>query len=419
MRHKVWCGAWIRTQVMLGICIGLVACGGGGQDAFKDAVAVNELNVIAIDVESDNSVVEVGMLENYRALGTVENDPGNPIDVTSRVTWRTSNNSVASINQAGILTGRSAGMVTVSAEWADLNASKELEVSSALLQSITIGDIPARISECGNAYQLSATGAYDDGSNRIITDDVVWTTSLLTLASIDRDGVLATFGAGSLDLVATRDDLNGTPIEGRATVTIEDNLNDIALTPVNPTLAVGEDRSFVATGSYTNDADRVITDSVTWSSTNADVATVSNEVGARGFVEAQAAGTATIRALCDPAEDFANDESLVTVVTPATINGIAINDGVTEVEVDLSEGTLQLEAYLTLSDSSRGDRVTESDDITWSVVSTISGTAAQVSNANGSQGLVSFTATGITEIRARYDSDTLGPFTDTIEVDVQ
>ncbi len=408
-------------QVFLLWCLSiwLVACGGGGQDAFKDAVAVNELNVIAIDVQSDNSVIEVGMLENYRALGTVQDDPGNPIDVTSRVRWSTSNSAVASINQAGILTGRTAGMVAVRAEWADLNDSKELEVSNALLQSITIGDIPARISECGNGYQLSATGNYDDGSSRVITDDVIWTTSQLTLASIDRDGVLATFGDGAVDLIATRNDLSGTAVEGRSSVTIEDNLNDIAVSPVNPTLAVGADRSFVATGSYTNDADRVITDSVTWSSDDANVLTISNEVGARGFAEAQAVGSATVRAECDPSEDFANDESLVTVVTPATVNAVEINGGVAEVEVDLSDGDVQLEAYLKLSDGSTGDRVTDSDDISWAVVATISGTGAEVSDVSGSKGLVSFTATGITEIRARYDSDTLGPFTDTIEVEVR
>ncbi|MDX1453417.1 MAG: hypothetical protein R3183_12735, partial [Oleiphilaceae bacterium] len=55
----------IRRLLALGGALFLLAAcgGGGGQDAFKEAVAVNELNVIAIEVQSDNSIIEPGMLE--------------------------------------------------------------------------------------------------------------------------------------------------------------------------------------------------------------------------------------------------------------------------------------------------------------------------------------------------------------------
>ncbi|MDX1452406.1 MAG: Ig-like domain-containing protein, partial [Oleiphilaceae bacterium] len=355
----------------------------------------------------------------YRAMGTVLNDPGNPIDVTSRVRWSTSNSSVATINSAGILTGQSAGLVNVRAEWADLNDSKELTVSNALLQSIDIGDIPAVLSECAAGYQLSATGNYDDGSSRNITNNVIWTTDDLTRATITEDGVLTTLSSGAINLIASRDDLNGTEIREENAQTIQDNLTDIVVTPTNASITVGQAQQYTATGTYSNDSDRVITEAVTWTSAEPTIVQISNDAGAKGFAEALAAGSTSVTASCNPSDSFANDTVPVTAATAASINAVVINNGDAEVEVNLSEGNVQLEAHLRRSDATLADRVTESDDITWSVSATIEGTAATVSNTGNDKGLVSFTATGITEIRVRYDSGTLGPFTDTIEVEVK
>ena len=53
-------------------------------------------------------------------------------------------------------------------------------------------------------------------------------------------------------------------------------LLSIAVTPANPSIAPGTTETFIATGTYSNNTTQNITASVTWSSSVASVATITN-----------------------------------------------------------------------------------------------------------------------------------------------
>ncbi|HLH07365.1 MAG TPA: DUF4082 domain-containing protein [Terriglobales bacterium] len=69
-------------------------------------------------------------------------------------------------------------------------------------------------------------------------------------------------------------------------------LDSITVTPANPTVAVGTDQQFVATGTYSDGSSRDITSQVAWASSNTSVATITSS----GLVSVLAAGSSTITA---------------------------------------------------------------------------------------------------------------------------
>ena len=69
-------------------------------------------------------------------------------------------------------------------------------------------------------------------------------------------------------------------------------VQSIAVTPANPTIAVGATQQFTATGTYTDGSTKDITSQVTWSSSNTGVATINSS----GLATAVGGGSTTIKA---------------------------------------------------------------------------------------------------------------------------
>ncbi len=410
---------YVNVIVLMFGCMLLVACGGGGggdEEAFTEAVDVNELNITAIELTSVRDTIEPDMIEFYSATGIVGGDPMNTMDVSDRVSWSSTNNGVASINSAGIATGNTAGTTTIRATWADLSASKSLTVSNAALNAIVIEDVPASVPVCSYGHQLRAIGQYADG-DRDITANVTWASDDLDLAIVDLDGVVATYTDGDVDISASRDDpVSSNPVVGNETLTIDDNLLSIAVTPVDTTITVDSSRQFVATASYSGGpapGDATLTSF--WQSDDDAIVSISNEAGAEGLAIAESVGATTVNATCN---GVTSNDATATVEAAVTLTGIQINGGDAEINTEVNDSPIDLVARLVYSDNSTIN-VTDDDDVDWRVGTIKSGTGATVSNDPATKGEVSFTATGVTEIIVRYDGDLGGPFEDSIDIDVE
>src|SRR3954468_2674878 len=73
-------------------------------------------------------------------------------------------------------------------------------------------------------------------------------------------------------------------------------LTSLSVTPVNPTVVVGNSQQFAAAGTFSDGSTQDLTTSVTWSSSNTTVATISNTSGSQGMATASTAGNSTIQA---------------------------------------------------------------------------------------------------------------------------
>ena len=76
-------------------------------------------------------------------------------------------------------------------------------------------------------------------------------------------------------------------------------LTSIMVTPTDPSVAVGANQQFTATGTFSDGHTSNVTKSVKWNSSNKTVATVSNATGTKGLASALAVGTTTIHAVAE------------------------------------------------------------------------------------------------------------------------
>jgi hypothetical protein len=152
---------------------------------------------------------------------------------------------------------------------------------------------------------------------------------------------------------------------------VNPTLTAITVTPVTPSIVQGNTRQMTATGSYDGGSPaKDITGSVDWSTSDANIATVSSG----GLVTGVKAGSATITA-----SKGTISGGTTVGVTVANLVSIAV----TPTNFSLTSGqTQQYTATGTLSGGGTQDITTS---VSWSTDDT---TTATVSNASGSQGLL-------------------------------
>ncbi|HYR44570.1 MAG TPA: Ig-like domain-containing protein, partial [Terriglobia bacterium] len=155
------------------------------------------------------------------------------------------------------------------------------------LVSITVSPANASVA-MGLTQAFSATGTYSDNSTQNITSSVTWSSSNTAAATITSAGVATGVAAGSTTIKATSGSVNGST---GLTVTPA-QLVSLAVTPANGSLAVNATQAYTATGTYTDGSTQNLTASVTWSSSNTAVATIT----AAGVATGVAAGNTTIQA---------------------------------------------------------------------------------------------------------------------------
>jgi trimeric autotransporter adhesin len=159
------------------------------------------------------------------------------------------------------------------------------------LSSITV--TPATPSlVAGDTLQLTATGSYDDGSTKNISGSAAWTSSDNTIATVSSTGLLTGVAVGTATITAS-----SAAISGPTTATIQvAGLQSITLTPAgNPSIKQGGTQQFTATGHLQDGSTPDITDSVTWTSTNTDVATI-DASGLATALSVTTSSTTTIKA---------------------------------------------------------------------------------------------------------------------------
>jgi len=175
-------------------------------------------------------------------------------------------------------------------------------------------------------------------------------------------------------------------------------LVSLSLTPTEPMLAQDTDQQFIATGIYSDNTTKDLTDEVTWSSSDTNVATIDTAAAGSIFLAAGAAdhrggrayakamGRTTITAAAGSVSG-----STELTVTAATLSSIAVTPASSSVAQGASQ---QFTAIGTFSDGTTQNLTAAA---VWS--SSNSGVAA-VSNAADSKGLAAALAAGTTTITA-------------------
>lgn len=310
-----------------------------------------------------------------------------PQDVTAFAAWAVADTKVASLVTAtpGTVEGEAVGDTKVTASFLGKSGSGALKVTSATLDSIAITPAKQTVPK-GTSASFTAVGTYSDKSTQDITTSVTWTSSDEKVATISNaagsQGVAKTLSVGASTITAKLDSVSGTAalnVTGAEVVSL-------VVDPDFATLPKGTKTALKATATFTDLTSLDVTDQSDWSSSDNTVASVTTLASPRGEVSGVKLGQATITAAFGGQKATAQ-----VVVTKATLLTLALDP----TDPVIAKGTkLQMHATGTYTDGSSVDVTAQ---VTWTIADP---GIASISNATGSQGLVTALSAGKTEIKA-------------------
>src|SRR5205807_2373281 len=154
-------------------------------------------------------------------------------------------------NSQGLASSVALGSTSVTATSGSISGSTTLTVTPAVLVSIAVTPaIPAI--PLGTTQPFTATGTYSDGSTQNITGTSQWSSDTTAVATISNDsashGLASSLGQGTTTIKATSGSVTGS-----TTLTVTTAvLVSLAITPANPSIALGTTQPFTVTGTFTD-----------------------------------------------------------------------------------------------------------------------------------------------------------------------
>lgn len=147
---------------------------------------------IILNIES----TELNIGENIQIDATVL--PENTTDKS--VTWQSSNNVVATVNESGLVTAISDGAATITATNGNISASCQITVLTPIVDAEQIVlNLESAELNIGETVQLEATVMPEDTTD----PTVIWSSSNEEVASVSEDGLVSAVSEGSAIITAT------------------------------------------------------------------------------------------------------------------------------------------------------------------------------------------------------------------------
>ncbi len=262
----------------LGGPVTLSASLGGASASYQAEIQLGTPTSMTLADPNNNigsGSLPLGSDEQLSVTGYVGSDSDN---ITNQVTdWSSSDPSVVQVNSQGVINAVGAGdgnPVQITANDNNVVATFNVTVNLDAPQQITITPNTTTV-PLGSYVNFTATGTYVGGVTANITSLVAWSTSNPALGTFQTPGLLLT-GDNSQGLSATvYATLNGQ--QGQATVNEQGQAPDqITATGASQTLQIGSSEQLTATAQFANNTTSNVTGTVTWSSGNTSLFTVSS-----------------------------------------------------------------------------------------------------------------------------------------------
>ena len=271
------------TGVVTGRKVGtvLIAASSRGRDAFS-RITVNPTPVATVRLSPTSRAMTVG--QTFQLVAELLDGSGRVL--TGRpVSWVSSNASVATVTDAGVVTALGAGAAIITASSEGKSAVATITVSLVPVASVEVTPVTSNL-VVGQTTRLSAR--LSDASGATITGrTITWSSNRSSVATVSSDGLVTAIAAGTATITATSEGRSGS-----ATINVAARpASAVIVSPGQVTIFAGQTVQLGAL--VTDDRGQVLTgQSVSFSSSNTQVATVSSS----GLVTGISAGTATITA---------------------------------------------------------------------------------------------------------------------------
>ncbi|MCG9703102.1 Ig-like domain-containing protein [Vibrio natriegens] len=390
-------------------------------------LTVTDAVVTGFAVEPKNASVPKGLAQDFQAKATLSD--GNIVDVTEHadVSWTSSDTAIASISNStgtkGQATGETIGSVTITATgtvagntWQD---TATLTVTNAIVSSIQV--TPANeTTPVGLTKPFTATATFSDNSTRDITADpaLSWSTDNSSIATISNtagsEGVAKGEAIGSVTVTAT-DTSGAAPVSGTATLEVtEAVITALQVTPPTATVPNGLTQQYTATAILSDSSTQDVTTdpAVSWTTSDATIASVSNNAADKGTAKGESVGgPVTITATGSVGSQTLQATATMTV-TNAVVSRLQVTPTTETTPVGLTKSFI---ARAFFSDSTSLD-VTDNAAVNWSSSDTNIATI-ETGNASGGNGVAKGEAPGVVTIKASGTANGTS-FEDTAELTV-
>jgi trimeric autotransporter adhesin len=267
-----------------GIGYTIISATTGGQ------TGTSTINLIAAPVATvtlSPTSVTLNASQTAQLTATAKDQYGDVI-TTDPASWSSSNTSVATVSSSGLVTATGSGSATITVTIGGMSATANVTVSQAAVASVTMS--PTTLSLAAGASSGLTATAYSSSGGVLTGYAQSWSSSNTSAATVSSSGVVTGVAAGSATITAT---IGGKSATAAVTVTAaqQQTVASVTLAPGTSSLQVGNQVQLSATDKTSNGT--VVTgQSVTWSSSNSAVASVTSS----GLVTGSGVGTATITA---------------------------------------------------------------------------------------------------------------------------
>ncbi len=171
----------------------------------SSTITVSGRPVATVRVTPENPTIVIGGVVQLSA----ELRDANGVVLTGRaVTWSTSNAAVATVTNAGAVTGVAQGSARITATAEGRSGFADVTVTTVPVASVTIAPSTATLQPAGTV-QLTAT-ARDVSGNAITGRTFTWTSSAQGVATVSSQGLVTGVSAGTSTITATTDGVSGT-----------------------------------------------------------------------------------------------------------------------------------------------------------------------------------------------------------------
>jgi uncharacterized protein YjdB len=262
----------------------LTACGGDNQG--RDPIlGLPATTLSALAVTPATATLASGATQQLVATATFSD--GSTRDVGAASAWTSATPASATVNAtSGLATAAAAGSAVISAAYGGMSANATLTVTSAVLLSIAVTPQNPTVLVAATR-QLAVIATYSDAHTADVTHGSTFASATPAMASVANGGLVTGMAAGSSIVTASFGGANAT-----TTVTVPANvtLSSIAVTPATASVVVGGQQQYVATATYSDSSNAII--SASWNSSATANGTVSNS----GLATGVAVGSTTISA---------------------------------------------------------------------------------------------------------------------------
>lgn len=286
------------TTISEGNCIMTVTTEDGNfTETCEVEILAEVINVTGITLNQYTLGMDIG--EEFTLIATIT-----PENATNKyVYWSTSNASIATVDENGLVTCHKKGRAIITAMTDDGLLTADCEIKGAIdVEQILLNRSTLELTK-GSTSILTATVQPSDATTLLL-----WSSSDNNIVTVDQSGRVTALNAGTATITVQAKDVTVTCV---VTVTID--VTDIILNKNTVTINKGDVETLTVT-IYPEDA----TDkSFTWSSSNPTIVTVDN-----GLITGISKGSANITVKTNNGQ--ISDTCTVTVNIPVT--GITLNE---------------------------------------------------------------------------------------------